>query len=48
MKALVYFLALALQGFILGISGLTIATWQYWAVTALTGVAAVALVWRNV
>ena len=47
MCIVIFVLAFAIQGAILASSGLNPATWQYWAVTALTGVASVALAWRD-
>ena len=46
MSRSVFILAVALQGTILAFSGLTIATWQYWVVSALTAIASFALAWR--
>ena len=46
MSRTVFILAYALQGFILAFSGLTVATWQYWVISALTAVCSVALAWR--
>ena len=46
MKVLVFILAFACEGAVLAFAGLTVFTWQYWAVTVLTGVAAIALAWR--
>jgi hypothetical protein len=47
MKHIVLILAFALEGVVLALGGLTVTTWHYWAVTLLTGIASIALAWRN-
>ena len=47
MNILIFFLAYCIEGVVLAIAGLTVLTWEYWAITVLTGVAAMALAWRK-